>query len=287
IEILPSSLCPTTTTTILHAGSSIGIPKHILLALFPHARAIFLDARKEEDGDGQDEAAALDATAVLLLLNPEHLSAANFRKRCLRRRQHDEDEDEDEDAMDIIITREMLYIETLVTSPLYRHAKSPTLWAHRLWVLKTFHRLIVLPCNDDDGDDGNEKKGDPAAEVFMTRELGMVMKAGERHAGNYHAWNYAREMLRFLTSRAAVERMMAAWVERTHAWCLAHPRDISGWSFLVFLLRHHQATPDDSHAARARHVYCKTRAFVERVGGWRGKSVDWFLASEARIRDPR
>ncbi|KAI4112248.1 MAG: hypothetical protein LQ341_007864, partial [Variospora aurantia] len=274
---------------------------HILLALFPHARAIFLDARKEEDGDGdgegQDEAsavaaaaaaAALDATAVLLLLHPEHLSAANFRKRCLRRRNHDDDND-DEDAM-VIITREMLYIETLVTSPLYRHAKSPTLWAHRLWVLKTFHHLIVFPWNEDEDDEGvevNEENGDPAAEAFITRELGMVMKAGERHAGNYHAWNYAREMLQFLTSRAtaaaaatAVERMMAAWVERTHAWCLAHPRDISGWSFLVFLLRHHQATTDDSHAAR--HVYCKTRAFVERVG-WRGKSVDWFLASEARI----
>ncbi|KAL8647499.1 MAG: hypothetical protein Q9210_005527, partial [Variospora velana] len=249
---------------------------HILLACFPRARSIFL-ARKgfSCDNGGQEEEekeeAALDATSVLLLLNPEHLSAANFRKRCLLRH--------DEDAM---ATREMLYMETLVTSPLYRHAKSPTLWAHRLWVLKTFHHLIV-PWDDDDDDegDGNEEKGDPAAEVFMTRELGIVMKAGERHAGNYHAWNYAREMLRFLTSKVAapVGVMMEAWVERVHAWCLAHPRDISGWSFLVFLLRN-QAT--GRHVAR--NVYRKTEAFVERLG-WQGKSIGWFLASEVQIRD--
>ncbi|KAI4199550.1 MAG: hypothetical protein LQ348_001867 [Seirophora lacunosa] len=274
IEILPSSI----STTILHAGNSIGIPKHLLTACFPHARSTFL-AYKDDD---RQEAAttttpALDATLVLQLLNPEHLSAANFRKRrlLLRRRNSGGEDDDDETA--VFATREMVWIESLVTSPLYRHAKSPTLWAHRLWVLKTFLHSSSLR------DEGNGDGRGGAAAGLLARELGVVMRAGERHAGNYHAWNYAREVLPLVAvlGSARAEGGMKAVVEKVHGWCLAHPRDISGWSFLAFLLRGQTV---DGHVAR--HVYCETEAFVERLR-WQGSSVEWFLASEAQIRDSR
>ncbi|KAL9013121.1 MAG: hypothetical protein Q9173_002164 [Seirophora scorigena] len=280
IEILPSSI---STTTILHAGNSIGIPKRLLTACLPRARSTFLAHKDDDDDDHQNEdgqeaatTPALDATLVLQLLNPEHLSAANFRKRCLLLRRCNRG-GEDDDQAAVSCTREMVWIESLVTSPLYRHAKSPTLWAHRLWVLKTFLHSLSL------WDAGNGDGGGGAAAGLLARELGVVMRAGERHAGNYHAWNYAREVVKLVDvlGSAGVERGMKAVVEKMHGWCLAHPRDISGWSFLAFLLRG-QAV--DGHVAR--QVYCETEAFVERLR-WQGKSVHWFLASEAQILDSR
>ncbi|KAI4114920.1 MAG: hypothetical protein LQ345_004385 [Seirophora villosa] len=283
IEILPSSI----STTILHAGNSIGIPKRLLTACFPHARSTFLAHKDDDDDDNQQdddrqEAAttktpALDATLVLQLLNPEHISAANFRKRRLLLWRRNSGREDNDDGSALSCTREMVWIESLVTSPLYRHAKSPTLWAHRLWVLKTFLH------SSSGSDEGNGDGRGGAAAGLLARELGVVMRAGERHAGNYHAWNYAREVLTLVAvlGSAEVHEGLKAVVEKVHGWCLAHPRDISGWSFLAFLLRG-QAV--DGHVAR--HVYGETEAFAERVR-WQGSSVEWFLASEAQIRDSR
>lgn len=82
-------------------------------------------------------------------------------------------------------------------------------------------------------------------------------------------------------------------------WCFAHPRDISGWAFLAFLLRQrrYDGAPTISAtiamnnglskgAGRVEKVTAKenatqravaeTKEFVRKFK-WKGASVEWFL----------
>lgn len=101
-------------------------------------------------------------------------------------------------------------------------------------------------------------------------------------------------------------------VAEVQKWCFAHPRDISGWAFLSFLLRescydspppppppHPPHPPTVSNFAvaamdngsskgaeraetvtanedAARRVVAETKEFVRKFG-WKGASVEWFL----------
>lgn len=163
---------------------------------------------------------------------------------------------------------ELAWVETLVRSPLCgKHAKSSWVWAHRRWVLTEFYGEVA------DGYTGDRGGG---AGAFVKRELEIVMIAGERHARNYYAWEYAREVVRMAGARLG----HSGWEEvvwMVHHWCLMHPRDISGWAFLVFLLD--QSMNTDS---LRRDIFGKTRDFVEKFG-WKGESVEWFLKSASHF----
>lgn len=93
-------------------------------------------------------------------------------------------------------------------------------------------------------------------------------------------------------------------VAEVQKWCFAHPRDISGWAFLAFLLRemcHDGTSPLTTNSATAamdngssmgaeraetaaatakedatRRVVAETKGFVRKFG-WKGASVEWFL----------
>lgn len=143
------------------------------------------------------------------------------------------------------------------------------------------------------------------------------MAAGERHARNYYAWNYGRDVVRLAsTSRNGggggqpggeeaeeEEEEENGWqdcVTKVHKWCLAHPRDISGWSFLAFLLNTHPSPPSTTSQrltgegkeaetmgvmrewnrkeATIREIIARTQDFVEKYG-WKGESIEWFLGS--------
>ena len=80
------------------------------------------------------------------------------------------------------------------------------------------------------------------------------MKAGDRHPKNYYAWSYARQLLIALSTgeilpssparqigkhqvdATRMSQIAATSVFQVQRWCLAHPRDISGWTFLEYLL---------------------------------------------------
>lgn len=75
-----------------------------------------------------------------------------------------------EQLVENAIRQEMCLLDTLLTSPLNRHTKSPTLWYHRYWL-----RTIIVSMA---GITGNK----PAKEVSLPalrRELEVVFKAGE------------------------------------------------------------------------------------------------------------
>lgn len=79
------------------------------------------------------------------------------------------------------------------------------------------------------------------------------MKAGDRHPKNYYAWSYARQLLTALSTGeilpspahqigkhqidpTRMNQIATTSILPVQKWCLAHPRDISGWTFLEYLL---------------------------------------------------
>ncbi|KAI9867251.1 MAG: hypothetical protein M1813_009529 [Trichoglossum hirsutum] len=238
IEILPSnflrfpSIEGCSSPLILVDDTSIGVPKKVLIRAFITARQNLysLLGTLETSRPAVDTDDALLSTFVILLFDPEHLTAANFRKRMLQK----DTTDDSRDRLTLRATqRELIAIETLLTSPLHRHTKSPTLWSHRRWVLGRW-----LTCFSQD----KEAYGESFDADWLWRhvyrpELLIVMKAGEQHPRNYYAWSHARWLIENFRggNGAALSSSLADSMELVQNWCLKHQSDTSGWSFLLFL----------------------------------------------------
>jgi hypothetical protein len=115
------------------------------------------------------------------------------------------------------LDEEFIYLDSILTSPLHRQSKSPTLWFHREWLRRY-----------QDADTSDHV-------VSISNELSIVFKSGERHAMNYYAWQYARKLFSF--SPILEDQLVLKHAEQVKTWCLSHPSDASAWSFLVYLLR--------------------------------------------------
>ena len=125
---------------------------------------------------------------------------------------------------------------------------------------------------------------------FWENELAVVTKAGERHPSNYYAWQYARQLFSFIQSERSEHVERRQWdgaisrdgLALVHGWCLMHPRDISAWAFLVFLLeqlrtgRRNEAAKRRGAEDEIRICASETKDFAEKYE-WKGESVDWFL----------
>jgi hypothetical protein len=117
----------------------------------------------------------------------------------------------------VALDQELLFLDSILTSPLHRQSKSPTLWYHRAWL-----RHYQSP-----GSSGRVNS--------ISDELDIVLKSGERHAMNYYAWQYARSL--FSHETPLEDQLLIEFADRVKTWCLAHPSDASAWSFLSYLLR--------------------------------------------------
>jgi len=213
IEILGKTHFPDPRQYVLQDGPEIGVSKLGLVQAFLVARKHLADVLSGTKHLPDDELFAL--TAVILLMDPEHLTAANTRKRLIQARISNSNSS---DGIFSIISRELCFLDSLLTSRLHRHTKSPTLWNHRRWVVTTSYSS-GLPVD---------------AFTDITR---IVFVAAERHPRNYYAWCHAR----FLVSsedRSTIngndsKTKLLPVVQR---WCFQHYTDTSGWSFLYFLL---------------------------------------------------
>lgn len=163
----------------------------------------------------------------MLLFDPEHITAANFRKRRMLALR---------DADDMLVYQkalmsELCFLDSILTSPLHRQTKSPTLWYHRGWLLRLIAPLEL-----------KNASGKRIAAIIAAA-LDSVCKAGERHPTNYYAWQYARRLVLALGRIAnevdapfPFDWVVSAFSDQVCAWCFKHPGDISGWSYLLFLL---------------------------------------------------
>ncbi|KZM20703.1 hypothetical protein ST47_g8184 [Ascochyta rabiei] len=222
IEILPPAILPPD-GVLMQDGSSLGIQKKSLAFAFLAARQAFFDNKTNSQVDPK----ALQATKTMLLFDPEHLTAANFRKRRMLALW---------DTGDLLKFRqgvhtELCFIDSILTSPLHRQTKSPTLWHHRLWLLRLITPLEM-----------RNASGKQIAAI-VSGALNSVCRSGDRHPGNYYAWQYGRRLVYALALVAnemdapfPVDGIVSAFSDKVCAWCFKHPSDISGWSFLLFLL---------------------------------------------------
>lgn len=179
---------------------------------------------------------ALEATRIILLFDPEHLTAANFRKKRLVTIQK-EVTGGFTNTLTTAAQQELQFLNSILTSPLHRQSKSPTLWYHRYWLFSNLLLTTTLydPFNE-------------LYDLLVKSEFDAVFKAGEQHPKNYYAWQYARRLIELLMSisqqsetqsnrvQLDVQDIVNISATRVKDWCLRHPSDTSGWSFLLFVL---------------------------------------------------
>jgi len=216
IEILPPTIQPPDGIT-MQDGLGLGVPKKILALAYLEARQRFFMHSKTHDAFTAPQ--TLQATKVMLLFDPEHLTAANYRKSTLFQLK-------EVHGLHVgtpyhtALRQELCFLNSILTSPLHRQSKSPTLWYHRFSIVDSL-RLIELR-------DASQEH----IATFWESEFAAIHKSGEQHPKNYHAWQYARRLVPKLESCEVVDHI----VRCVKDWCCRHPSDISGWSFLLYLI---------------------------------------------------
>ncbi|KAL4963233.1 uncharacterized protein BDV14DRAFT_92759 [Aspergillus stella-maris] len=267
-EILPPAFGP-----FLEDGCSVGITKKGLIQAFVVARKIFFSSFKSKATSTREEAKPdlsnsrpesedadkklVIASEIILLFDCEHLTACNWRKRRLRALF-----DSEKETLMQALDDELSLMTTYINSPLHRHTKSPTLWQHRQWVQS---HLI-----------GQRKPSFQTALHLFNGELSVALRAGEIHPRNYYAFTYMRQIHRVLCESDGEESedwsmgLGQAILGSIVDWCLAHPADISGLMFLLYLL---DAVPD---TALRIDTVAKLLSFALDVG-WEGESLWIFI----------
>ena len=226
IEILPPAIKPPD-GILMQDDCNLGIPKKILALAFIEARKRFFT--------DDFQSLRLQATKVLLLFDPEYLAAANYRKQRLVELKTDTSS-EAQLAYRKAVKYEFCFLDSILTSPLHRQSKSPTLWHHRLWLLG-----LLMPQD-------KESVPEDARTDFWRKELNAVCKSGEQHPKNYYAWQYARR----LEERVDGLDATLDFAQRVKDWCCKHPSDISGWSCLLHLVP--KVEPPSDRQALVRSV---------------------------------
>ncbi|KMP08462.1 hypothetical protein CIRG_08142 [Coccidioides immitis RMSCC 2394] len=140
------------------------------------------------------------------------------------------------------------------------------------------------------------------SEKLLQREFAVGLKAGEQHPMNYYAFSYLRQLLALLSrfrdrgldllnsemtrqkhgdilttplnsdiQLHSFQDMASVLLEGMHRWCLDHPPDISGWTFLLYLLE----VVDDAPLQTV--MVEKTIKYALDVG-WEGEALWVFVA---------
>jgi hypothetical protein len=309
ISLLPDTIPAPGSSFFYLDGANIGIEKRTLLCVFAVARKVFdgwllargreVDSQPSVWDDPVMVGELSNATTVLLLVQPEYGTAANWRKRMLSRAAQKASvfneglsEDAERRAFMRLLLEEWNFTASLLTSPLIRHSKSPTLWSHRAWMLRQYQDLLLRMGEDlyDDARAGEGQVLDSEKEEWMVmreaelrrrfqmEEMGIVMRAAEAHRGNYHAWNYARGLMGMFgggIGRSGGREML----EMVRRWVLRHPRDISGWGFLEFLARGEQVREwlEGDDGLEVRNDVVESVKGFQRQLDWKGASLEWFL----------
>jgi protein prenyltransferase alpha subunit repeat containing protein 1 len=263
IELLGKSHPMPPGSNVLIDGNNIGVPKLKLVQAFIVARETLFKHFRNCPKDKETE--LQNATAVILLMDPEHLTAANSRKRLIQK-YHKIPKLEFEK----ILKAESLFVDSYLTSPLHRHTKSPTLWGHRRWLYEMGKSIGI--------------------EFDVLQDLKyVVLIAAERHPKNYYAWSHLRWLTQdFGRAEVSDHPKMLAIVKD---WCLRHPADTSGFSFLLFILFAPGSSDNSPGKIEACSSVCREVLRLTVSFKWIHESVWVFLrtlvASEYVVEDDR
>jgi protein prenyltransferase alpha subunit repeat containing protein 1 len=222
----------------LRDGNAVAIPKLRLIQAFSVARQVL--QQHLEHASAVIPSNVMPATAILLLMDPEHLTAANTRKRALL---------SSGNPTECALRSEKMFVDTLLTARLHRHTKSPTLWSHRRWLVTLCWKLGI-PC-----DIRHDIKN-------------VIMVAGERHPRNYVAWQHARLLLGDNLS------LVATIAFDVKEFCLRNHTDISGWAFLSHCIAR---IPEEKTQAETCSTIVKDVLSMVDSFRWANESVWMFL----------
>ncbi|KAE8350354.1 hypothetical protein BDV28DRAFT_40627 [Aspergillus coremiiformis] len=307
IEILPPTLGP-----LLQEDCSVGITKKYLVQAFVTARRIFfgnlrlspecetLCATAQDENESSAQGASdknledlLASTEIILLFDCEHLTACNWRRRRLDdlKRHHDLSPSDPKPLIQALET-ELTLMTTYLCSPLHRHTKSPTLWQHRIWLLKGLLQVrgaqVIamrpqMACSTSQRTQSGQRYLEQESAINLLRsELDIVFRAGELHPRNYYAFSYMRQVHSILSDTMEIPETRAVLsesiIDSTLKWCLAHPSDISGWTYILHLLE----------AVTEGKLRLDTVNKVVRYAldvGWEGESLWTFIDLAAKAFD--
>ncbi|KAH6674607.1 hypothetical protein B0J14DRAFT_45005 [Halenospora varia] len=234
-------------TNFLLDENSIAIPKVKLVQAFVVARQIFFNL---VDDCPEDKLHVLrNSATVILLMDPEHITAANSRKRLLLRAGAPSPE-----MLKAMLRKELLFVDSFLTARLHRHTKSPTLWGHRRWILEKCQTVGM---------------GYDIQQDLHT----IILVAAERHPRNYYAWSHLRWVVQNLCVEDKTKSEISLFIKD---WCLRNPSDISGFSFLLFCLAPFE-TPENVPRSEASTFVCEEVLGLAVSFKWTYESVWVFL----------
>ncbi|PGH02122.1 hypothetical protein GX51_04826 [Blastomyces parvus] len=349
---------------LLHEGNEIGISKKALVQCFIKARQIFfsltrvqpepkkfelsriqrhstLEASLDDafqsppnantslnsSHEDSSQSFLLPQTEILLLLDSEHLTACNWRKRRLCALKEKTQSQYPTPASQYLsaLHTEISFTTTILRSPLHRHTKSPVLWYHRKWVMMqlldlyrddpvaafggSYHLLNYVANTDTNA----AAAATAAVNQIISYEVSIVLQAGTHHPKNYYAFSYLREFMGLFADALASARcqvllagtmttglqqpvmvrlgVLARMVLGTvPTWCLtySHRRDISAWSFLLWLLEvvgeaDGDGDEDNGDASTLRKTIVDKTARLGAEVSWDGEGL-WIFVDLATRR---
>lgn len=146
------------------------------------------------------------------------------------------------------VVMDLRTIDSIFWSPLHKHTKSPTLWSHRKWLIQRLPSPEPL-----------QMEKTRSSSLRREREVSLIaLRAAEMHSRNYWAWEYLRwwiiknpDVLEDFghcpITQSTMDLTPFGLPRLTNTiieWCLKHPGDTSGWSFLVWLITRPDTLPD-------------------------------------------
>ncbi|KAF3912980.1 hypothetical protein AA313_de0207857 [Arthrobotrys entomopaga] len=233
IEILPFYPVPDTHIYTEDAVLAVGIPKSSLWKAFQHARLLFFNPSRSQSD-------LLSSSLILILHDPEHITAINARKRLLLSLFPPQTPFPfDSTQYEVTPYTEYTLLTSILTSPLHRHTKSPHLWSHRRWLLTTYPSLKCAPPTSTPSSSSTSVPSRPSTSSSSTskllrkwcrKEITTILRAASTHPKNYYAWTYLRHLINVI-----VPTIVPLLHEEIVSWCIKHTGDISGWTFLAWL----------------------------------------------------
>ncbi|KAG0476612.1 hypothetical protein HPP92_013453 [Vanilla planifolia] len=197
---------------------------------------------------------AIDASSKLLDINPEILTAWNYRKLAF---QHNLQEASDPPHFKSLVNDELRVVEMA----LRRNPKSYGAWYHRKWVLsqgllevdfdREFYLLDQLLKVDARNFHGWSYRRFVAKmkDVSEVEELKFTMDMIDSNFSNYSAWHNRSALLSHLLSKKAHgfderEKILAEEYDLVRQALFTDPSDQSGWFYHLWLLDQ-TVTPDE------------------------------------------
>ena len=170
-------------------------------------------------------------TQVLLMLNPEHMTAWNYRKLLLK--------------SGTLLLKDDLKLMDLIMA---KFPKSPETFAHRKWVVKLLIDNIKVSslCHTETTDDTEVK-------TVLDHEFHICTLTASKYPNNYNAWSHRIWLFKsYIVGTRLLEHYIATEQSAISTFVSEHISDYSGLHYKQFLLK---MASDDQHVSIVENYF--------------------------------